>query len=151
MNQIVRHRRTIPRLPDQRTPQRPSSQTWSSKEDALWCAASEEIVLFGCHHGRLPQPSPLAPRKVVTTARSWSPQPLAPRTDVATASRVSSRHSLTSPGVAAHRRRLGPPLAPHNTARVSRHRESSSTSGRHSPCLHLTQLQPPPGPRNPNT
>jgi hypothetical protein len=68
MDRIVRCRRTIPRSSDQRTRQRPSGRRWLSEKDALRCATSEKIVVFGCHHGRSPQPSPLAPRKVVATA-----------------------------------------------------------------------------------
>jgi hypothetical protein len=115
MDRIVRRRRTIPR--DQRTPQRSSDQRWSSKEDALRCAASEEIVVFGCHQRHSPQSSrPLAPRKVVATAtdhasggcrrcnrsrlgQTWPPL-LAPRAVIAAA-------SLTS-RAATHRHCLGP-------------------------------------------
>jgi hypothetical protein len=117
MDRIVHRRRTIPR--DQRTPQRSSDQRWSSKEDALRCAASDEIVVFGCHQRRSPQQSQLAPQKVVATAtdhasggrrrcnrsrlgQTWPPM-LAPRAVIATA-------TLTS-RAATHRHYLGPSLA----------------------------------------
>lgn len=117
MDRIVRRRRTI--LRDQRTPQRSSDQRWSSKEDALRCAASEEIVVFGCHQRRSTQPSPRAPRKVVATTtdhasgsrrrcnhsrlgQTWPPL-LAPRT-------VAAAAVLTSRAVT-HRLCLGPSLA----------------------------------------
>jgi hypothetical protein len=109
MDWIVRRRRTIPRPLDQRTPQRPSDRRWSSEEDALRCTASEEIVVFGCHHGRSPRLSSLASRKVVTTA-----------TDRASRVRGRCNHlrlGKTRPPLLAprqsrlsHRSRLGPPL-----------------------------------------
>jgi hypothetical protein len=116
MDRIVRRRRTILRPPYQRTPKRPPGRRWSLEEDALQCAISEEIVVFECHHGWSPQPSPLAPRKVVTTATDR-------------ASRTWGRHNrsrlrlMRPPPVtsraATRQCRLGPPLVPHDVAHRS--------------------------------
>ena len=131
------------------------------EEDALQCAASEEIVVFGCHHGWSPQPSPLVSQKVVTTAidralggrgrrngsrlrKTWPPS-LMPRAVTA----VAALASLTAP----RRHRLGPPLVDiawdhhsHLTTPLAicvLHRRKSSSTSSHR--LHLTRLQPPPG------
>jgi hypothetical protein len=121
MDPIVRCRRTIPRLWDQRMPQRPSDRRWSSSSEALRCAASKEIVVFRCHHRWSPQPSLLVPRNIVATAAA---------TNHASGSRGrrhcsrlgQTRPPLLTPMVvtatvalaswpATRRHRLGPPLA----------------------------------------
>jgi hypothetical protein len=125
MDLIVRRWRTIPRPPGQRMPQRPSDPRWSS-EDALRCAASEEIVVFGCHHEGSPQPSPLAPQKVI-----------------ATTTRASGRHShhrsRLGPSRSSRHSRLGPPLV--NIARAATRRRRLGWDRR----SHLTRLQSTPG------
>jgi hypothetical protein len=129
MDQIVRRRRTISRPLDQRTPQRPSGQRWSSEEDTLRCAASEEIVVFGCQHGRSPQPSPLTPRKVVATPQI-APREVAVAATTPASGRRGHRRSCLGQSWPRQRSRLGPPLV-------------CIAWGRRS---HLTRLQPPPGP-----
>jgi hypothetical protein len=163
MDQIVRRRRTIQRSLDQRMPQRPSDRRWTSSEDALRCAASEEIVVFGCHHGRSPQPSPLVPRKVVATSTNHAsgghgrcnrlrldltrPLLLVPRA-VTAATTLASRAATRRHRLGVHftdvawdrRSRLTTPLT--SRAAGSRRRCSAAACQ----CSHLARLQSSPSP-----
>jgi hypothetical protein len=132
------------------------------EEDALQCAASVEIVDFGCHHGRSLQPSPLSPWKVVTTAidralrgrgrRHHSrlgltrPPPLVPRAVTTTVTLLSwaatCQHRLGLPLTDVAGDRCSP-LASHTTG--SRYRRPAATRHR----SHLTRLQPLSGPETP--